>query len=172
MRCEECGETMKVLEGQRYHYTESGLDNVILESVSVYTCPDGHEQAPIIPVIEELHAAIARAVALKPAPLTGAEVRFLRKELGYSARKWAALMRVDPATLSRWESDEQKIGTQSDLLTRLYFFRLYEEQRGRIVPGEVAGRVAAVDFDQPAAQMIAVNADNPEMVSYRVAGAM
>ena len=167
MRCDLCGGAMRVLDGQMYRYVESGLENVTIENISVYECAGCGERTPIIPRIEELHDRLARAIALKPAPLAGPEIRFLRKQLGMSARKWAALMHVDHTTLSRWENGTQEIGPQSDSLVRLLFFRLLEERTGQHVAEAIAERVAAVNYQAPAKQQLLVNAENPAIVRYQ-----
>lgn len=137
MRCEQCKIPMEILSDQRYQYTESGLDNVYLEGISVYVCPYCETKVAQIPKIEQLHDLIGRALAAKPAPLTGAEVRFLRKNLGISARKWAEMIGVDPATLSRWESGGQKCSASLDLLVRLLYLRQREEREGRHYPDKI-----------------------------------
>jgi transcriptional regulator with XRE-family HTH domain len=52
--------------------------------------------------------------------LSGAELRFLRKNAGFSAQKFDALLVVDPAHLSRVENGKQKrLGASTDRLARL-----------------------------------------------------
>jgi transcriptional regulator with XRE-family HTH domain len=58
-------------------------------------------------------------VIAKDARLSGAEVRFLRKVLGWSASDFAAHMGATPETVSRWETDTTPIGPQADRLLRL-----------------------------------------------------
>ncbi len=128
MRCESCGEETIVTQGQKYHYTESGLDNVYLNSIDLRVCQACGSKSPVIPKINELHSTLGMAIALKPSPLVGKEVRFLRRRLGMKSREWAALLRVDACTLSRWEVGEQPIGAQSDRLIRLLYIRLVEER--------------------------------------------
>jgi DNA-binding transcriptional regulator YiaG len=69
--------------------------------------------------VEKLHRAIGLVVVRKPARLTGAEVRFLRKLLGYSGADFARHIGVDPTVVSKWENDQQPIGEQSDRLLRM-----------------------------------------------------
>lgn len=148
MRCDICKGNTVTRKSQRYHYVESGLDNVYLDSIDLLVCEGCGDESPIIPRILELHAAIGRAVALQQSPLRGEDVRFLRKELGLRARQWAALLRVSVETLSRWENNEQKIGPQSDALFRLMYFRMREEREGRFLPGDIVDQVAAVPAEQ------------------------
>jgi len=160
---------MQVVSCQTYRYSECGLDNVYLLNVDLYVCEACGERLPILHRIDELHESLARAVALKPAPLSGAEIRFLRKELGLSGRKWAALLRIDHTTLSRWENDAQERSQHNDLLIRLLFFRMVEEQTQRLIHDSVAERIASIDFEKVEEQDVLVNADNPSVISYRVA---
>ena len=121
--------------------------------------------------MDRLHEALARAIALKPAPLTGPEMRFLRKQLGYGAAKWAALMHVAPETLSRWENGASAIGPQSDALARLLHVRIREEWTGVFVEDMVADQVERLDFAESAAQDVYLDAQDPSRVTYHTAGA-
>lgn len=132
IKCEICGSELTIKTGQTYHFTESGVDNVYLENLKVEVCRKCKTTAPYLPRPRQLMETIGRAIALQPAPLTGEEVRFLRKQAGYKAREWAALVRVDAATQSRWESGEQAIGPQSDLLHRLVYSCQLAEREGSI----------------------------------------
>ena len=100
IKCLQCGSKMnRSIEPYRYG---RGL-NVILSSVEVRRCPDCGEDEVVIPQVEQLHEAIARAVARKPSSLQPEEIRFLRTFLGYSSVDFANLMGVKPETVSRWE---------------------------------------------------------------------
>jgi len=118
MTCDQCGGATTT-ERENFLYTASGLPNVTLVGVEVVRCPQcgGFEVA--IPRIEELHRVIAQAVVRKPAPLTAAEVRFLRKWLGWSGVDFAAHMGVTPETVSRWETDAQPPGSAAERALRL-----------------------------------------------------
>jgi DNA-binding transcriptional regulator YiaG len=50
-----------------------------------------------------LHRTIGLALAAKRAPLTGAELRYLRKELGLSQRALADALGCEEQTVSLWE---------------------------------------------------------------------
>ncbi|MBP8306368.1 MAG: helix-turn-helix domain-containing protein [Burkholderiaceae bacterium] len=101
-----------------YHYTESGLRNVWLENgYTVRQTPYGETIA--IEAIEELHQVIGRALAHK-AHLTGAELRFLRKQLGLSQAALAHLVGGSEQTVSLWER-RGKIPKASDRLIRAVY---------------------------------------------------
>src|SRR3546814_11999410 len=72
-----------------YHYTESGLRNVWL--ANGYKIRNvGGEEAVAIHDVDELHRTIGRNLARK-SRLTGAELRFLRTEMGLSQNRLAGL---------------------------------------------------------------------------------
>ena len=103
MKCTPCGETMRVSAGT-HEYTECGLSGILLVGVNVHVCPKCGKRAVSIPSIEELHRTLARAVAEKDDRLLPQEIRFLRKQLGFSGVDFAGVMGKSPETVSRWES--------------------------------------------------------------------
>jgi putative zinc finger/helix-turn-helix YgiT family protein len=104
---------------ETYLYTESGLPNVVLVGVEVRRCPScGHHEV-VLPRVTELHRTIAHAVIRKRSRLSGAEVRYLRKYLGWSGADFARHVGVDPSTVSNWENDKDPIGPSSDRLLRM-----------------------------------------------------
>ena len=123
MECELCNAPMTERQTTRdmpYFYTLAGLPHVGLVGITVVECQKGHAAVPRIPKIGELHRVIADAFVNKAELLTGAELRFLRKNAGFSAQKFAALLIVDPAYLSRVENGKQKgLGPSTDRLARL-----------------------------------------------------
>ncbi|MBI2898143.1 MAG: YgiT-type zinc finger protein [Deltaproteobacteria bacterium] len=124
MKCQECrGEMTSRREAHRY--VESGLPNVTLVDVEVRQCPRCGERTVGIPRVEELHRLLALELARKPERLLPNEIRFLRKYLGLSGVDFAERMRVDPATVSRWEREQepQPMGPQAELLLRLMAVR-------------------------------------------------
>ena len=118
MKCTECGAAMKSRK-ENYHYEESGLEHVMLVGVRVSRCPKCDNYEVSIPQIEGLHRLLARALIHKRTRFTGAEVRFLRKSLGWSGVDFSRHMGVSVETVSRWENDAAPIGPQADRLLRL-----------------------------------------------------
>jgi putative zinc finger/helix-turn-helix YgiT family protein len=118
-KCRTCGEAEMATKVETYRYRESGLPNVALVGVEVRRCPAcGHHEL-VLPRIAELHRAIAHALIRKRARLSGTEIRFLRKYLGWSGVDFARHVGVDPSTVSTWENDKDPIGGPSDRLLRL-----------------------------------------------------
>jgi putative zinc finger/helix-turn-helix YgiT family protein len=104
---------------ENYNYSSCGLPHVTLQGVEVRRCPDCGEHEVVIPRMTELHQAIARAVVTKKARLMAAEVKFLRKHLGWSGADFARHMGVTAETVSRWENGREPMGAVADRLLRL-----------------------------------------------------
>jgi putative zinc finger/helix-turn-helix YgiT family protein len=118
MKCLSCGATMKITR-ENVRYDASGLPNVTLRNVEVNRCPQCGDEEIAIPKIEDLHRAIAEALITKPARLDAAEIRYLRKYLGWSGADFAAHMGTTRETVSRWEHGTAQMGPQADRLLRL-----------------------------------------------------
>lgn len=110
-----------------YHYTEGGLRNIWL--ANGYTVrKTKYGEGVSIHDVDGLHRAIAHAVANKP-HLTGAEVRFLRKEMGMSQRGLGELLGVTDQAVALWEK-KGRLPKTADRLLRL----IYVEHEGGNVP--------------------------------------
>jgi putative transcriptional regulator len=122
-KCHTCREAEMSVTRENHLYRESGLPNVVLVGIEVRRCSScGAVELPL-PRVSELHRVIAMSVIRKLARLSGAEVRFLRKYLGWSGEDFAAHMGVDPTTVSKWENEKEPIGASSDRLLRLLVAR-------------------------------------------------
>lgn len=124
MKCEACGVDMKaraVTKERPYLYAMGGLPQFPLTSrVTVYECPKCRAESVTIQGPGELHRQIARALLRKPTALTGDELRFLRKHVGFSAQRFAAMLSVDPAYLSRIENGKHdQLETGRERLARI-----------------------------------------------------
>jgi putative zinc finger/helix-turn-helix YgiT family protein len=118
-KCRNCGKAEMSSRAETYLYKESGLPSVVLVGVEVRRCPScGHHEL-VLPRVAELHRTIAHALIHKHSRLSGAEVRYLRKHLGWSGADFARHVGVDPSTVSNWENDKDPIGSASDRLLRL-----------------------------------------------------
>jgi putative zinc finger/helix-turn-helix YgiT family protein len=120
MKCPTCRQAEMAETRKPHRYAESGLENVVLANVRVRDCPSCGEHLVLIPRVEELHRTIARLLLEKREQLTGHEIVFLRKWLGWSQTDFARQMHVDKSTASRWESGKQAMGEAADLLLRTY----------------------------------------------------
>jgi putative zinc finger/helix-turn-helix YgiT family protein len=118
VKCPQCGNLMKNAR-ENYLYRECGLPNVTLADIEVGRCPHCGEHEAVIPRIEQLHRVIATTISRKVSGLTPAEVRFLRKYLGWSGSAFAAHVGVAAETVSRWENGSATMGSAAERLLRL-----------------------------------------------------
>ncbi len=125
-----------------YHYTECGLNNVWLTN-GFNRCNVDGEIAVAISDADRLHEVIGRALASKPY-LTGAELRFLRKEIGLSQKRLADLLGSTEQTVSLWER-RGHIPKGYDRLVRLLFL---EKLDGNIKIQEIINRLIELDNHQ------------------------
>jgi len=119
MKCCNC-ENKKELKKEitNYKYKECGLDNVVLMGVSIIKCEMCGEEYYNFGDIEQLHNKIAELLLTKSDLFTGKEIRFLRKNLGYSGAMFAHLIGYSHETLSRIENGAQKVNESFDRLVR------------------------------------------------------
>lgn len=101
-----------------YLYTESGLTHVWL--ANGFTLRKS-KYGPGVSIhnVGGLHRALARALSQKPL-LTGAEVRFLRKEMGMSQHGLGELLGVTGQTVALWER-KGRLPKSVDRLLRLIY---------------------------------------------------
>ncbi len=103
----------------KYHYTECGLNNVIIEGLNVFPDDEGDDVVEI-PFINELHLAIASGIVMHDQGISGAELRFLRSEMGMTQAELAALVHKDKQTVGRWERAEWEIDSTSETIIRRF----------------------------------------------------
>ncbi len=72
-----------------------------------------------IPRLDDLVATVAIARILRPLQLDGAEVRFVRRIIGRSAKDFPAGLHMAPETCSRWENGKQTVGERANKQVRL-----------------------------------------------------
>ncbi len=101
----------------KYHYTECGLNNVIIEGLPVFLDDEGDEVVEI-PFINDLHREIASGIVTHDQGISGAELRFLRSEMGMTQAELASLVHKDKQTVGRWERAEWEIDGSSETIIR------------------------------------------------------
>jgi DNA-binding transcriptional regulator YiaG len=99
-----------------YHYTSCGLKNIWLKN-GYETKHTAYGKAVAIRDLEGLHRAIARTIIASRPKLSGAEFRFLRKELELSQASIAKLFGNDAQSVALWEK-RSKVPTWADRLLR------------------------------------------------------
>lgn len=117
MRCIDCGLSMRPSKESFRYEPVAGL-RVTLIGLTSYRDDNGHV-AREIPALAGLHRALAGAVVRKRSRLAPAEIRYLRKSLGWSGRDFASYLGVTPESVSRWENGHDEMGPQADRLLRL-----------------------------------------------------
>ncbi|RKH69071.1 helix-turn-helix domain-containing protein [Corallococcus interemptor] len=118
MKCAHCNGPLEFRREDRL-YSECGLDNILLKDAEIGECQVCHARTYVVPHPQVLNASIARTLALKPSLLTGKEIRFLRKHLGYSGVDYAKQVGVSAETVSRWENERLEMGWSNELLLRM-----------------------------------------------------
>jgi DNA-binding transcriptional regulator YiaG len=116
-QCDRCGTDASVTRGD-IRFDDVGLP-IVLEKVQIVKCPKCKTEDPIIPDLNGLMHALAKAVVCVPSRLSGAEVKFLRTYTGKSSAEFAALLGFDKTTMSKIENEHRDIGMQADRLVRL-----------------------------------------------------
>ena len=104
-----------------YHFVDSGLPNVYLTGIKYRICTECKKQAADIPAVKQLMIVIGRTVVSKEAPLTGLEIRFLRKRLGKKASEFAKEIGVGDEEISRWENGHVQPSKSADRLIRVFY---------------------------------------------------
>jgi len=106
------------MKKQDYHYTECGLDNVVIADADFDIVDDDGEKIIQIPAVGMLHKAIAEGLINQSGALSGAEIRFLRTEMGMTQAELAKLLHRDTQSVGRWERDECPIEPTQDMTLR------------------------------------------------------
>lgn len=150
----------------QYQYLESGLENIYLENVPVTSCERCLTERPQIEEPDLLDITIAESLILKPFPLVGSELRFLRKNLGYSLTDWAKLLHFDEKVLMQLEDDEEIISPQIDLLNRLIYIKLLEEKAGQIIINNLIDKFLSINFQHSDNLMVLIKLDIPPKYYY------
>lgn len=119
MKCFECGTLMKLERIPRYHDKGTGLPNVYLANITARVCPQCGEREILIPNVAGMHDALAAHVIRKKGRLSAAEIRFLRKHMGWSSIDFAKRLAVQPETVSRWEHGKAEMSETTERLLRL-----------------------------------------------------
>jgi DNA-binding transcriptional regulator YiaG len=127
---------------EKYHYTQSGLDNVwLVNGFAIQDSPYGRGVA--IENVEGLHAAIADALVRKPGQLTGKEFRYLRKQLDLSQARIGELMGKGAQAVAKWEKADQ-VPTATGFLVR----HIYKQAlNGRQTYVDLIDELKQLDYD-------------------------
>lgn len=101
-----------------YRYTESGLDNVVIEGMAVVSDHSG-DDTYTIPNLLGLHKVIAYCIITSQRGLQPKELRFLRTEMGLTQAELAQIVKMDHQTIGRWERGETELDQNAEFLIRV-----------------------------------------------------
>jgi DNA-binding transcriptional regulator YiaG len=102
-----------------YRYTDCGLDNVTIAGVR-FIIDDSGDEVVSIPNVNGLHKAIAQSIIARKSSMIGAELRFIRTEMGLTQAELAGLVHREPLAVSRWERGESPLDSNAEALIRLH----------------------------------------------------
>lgn len=105
----------------RHQYTECGLSNIWIQD-GIAPLDDKGNEVYGIQNISGLHKVIAFCIVMKDSAMTGAELRFLRTEMGYTQTELAELINNALITIGRWERGEKPIDSNADAVIRMLAF--------------------------------------------------
>ena len=107
-----------------YHLNGIGLPDVyLLNGVTVEDDPD-HGRLITIADLPGLHRAIGLHIVTKHEPMTGVELRFLRKQLRLTQEALALRLRVDVQTVANYEKGKTGMGAADVVVRLLYLLTL------------------------------------------------
>jgi putative transcriptional regulator len=122
-----------------YHYLECGLPRVWLANgYTIHQTPYG--EGVSIHDLAGLHRVIGWQMSQQPR-LTGAEFRFLRKEMGLSQKRLADMIGTSEQTVALWEK-RGKMPKTADRMTRIIY---REQQDGNVKIAEMIERLCQLD---------------------------
>lgn len=103
-----------------FHYQSCGLENIWLRN-GYETRETAYGEATAINDLEGLHNTIGLFITENEPMLSGAEIRFLRKELELSQTALGQALGVSEPTIRNWESARQAITAPADRMLRLIY---------------------------------------------------
>lgn len=102
-------------------YNDCGLRNIWLKNGYQYEEIEGHGKCLEIDDINGLHRSIAHHLVNYRKRLSGAEIRFLRVEMGLSQKRLADCLGVDEQTISLWERSKRRPTVAAERMLRLLY---------------------------------------------------
>ena len=117
MICPKCEIEMEKIKGE-YHFTECGLDNVVLKD-SLFKCSECGLELALFPNPEEFIPALTRFFVRQKERLNGSQILFLRKAMGLTGSALADFLGKSRVEVSRWENGRGFISPHLDMKFRL-----------------------------------------------------
>jgi DNA-binding transcriptional regulator YiaG len=110
-----------------YHFKGAGLPNVYLRSGVKIEKDQDYGELVTIEKLPGLFHAIAFTLVAKPEPLTGGEMRFLRKRMDATQADLARELRVSEQTVANYEKGATKDGPADTAVRLLYIANLVDD---------------------------------------------
>ena len=107
---------------EKYHYKECGLSNVYL--LNGFTIINDEEYGECVSINNRaaLEVTIAKNIINLQRPLSGEELRYLRKTMNLSQKAIGEQIGLSEQTIARWEKDESKPSRSEDSDSKISFF--------------------------------------------------
>jgi putative transcriptional regulator len=115
------------LLAEPYQFQASGLNDIfLLNGVSETDTPYG----PMVHIhnVHGLQRAIGLHIAEKPQLMTGAEFRFLRRQIELTQSDLAKRMCITDQTIANYEKGKTKLGSADPFMRALYLVHILPEQ--------------------------------------------
>src|SRR5262249_14456941 len=129
----------RALREKPYHLKGIGLPNVFLcNGVSIEMDPD-YGKLITIEDISGLCRAIGLHIVTKANPMSGAELRFLRKKIKFTQAALALRLRVNVQTVTNYEKGKTGMGPAETAVRALYMLH--------ILPAEADAHLARTFID-------------------------
>lgn len=122
-----------------YHYTESGLNKIYLANGYEHIDTE-FGKATTVHNPQGLHDAIGLSICQK-SHITGAEFRFLRKELDLSQSALGKNMGITDQAIAKWEKTG-KVPKTADRFIRLIYL---EKLQGNVKITELLNKISELD---------------------------
>jgi len=120
--CGKCGGEVRVQPIPRYQLKKElvgGIHAVLIDAVEGAVCAKCGDIVRVdVPDRPGLLATIAVARCKEGLKLTGDEIRFLRKTVGFTAIQMAEKMKVSEETISRWENAHLAMNSHAERILR------------------------------------------------------
>lgn len=130
----------------RYHYTESGLDNIYLVNGFKVNKKEDREEI-FIHDVHGLHKAIGKALVFKQGLLAGNEIKFIRTNLDLSQTSLGRLLGLDYQTILGWEKNKYPISKTADRFLRIIFFSYLNKEKDCSIYDKI-NEIADIDANE------------------------
>ncbi len=98
--------------------------------------------------MNKLQIVVLKLLIFKPTPLTGEQLRFIRKYLGMSTTEFAKKFGVTHPTIIKWEKNQNSINPTTDFYIRLLILQKFQEDDLRRLCAEITAESLAAHKSQ------------------------